>query len=188
MSMLIAFMTGITSRLPGRGSDDSPKGATAVRTAVREIETHRETEFTAVLGEPDLVRNGGRYFPDTKVVVPIRDAPYDGANRLVFDLPRGSDQDSLFGDLLDVFGLDLDSMEDLEGETVPVEFIFGNCSILWDELPDTDKGSEDDEWTDEEIEAVAPADEEVYDSLNVSTEETTISADDSDEEEGDGSA
>lgn len=179
MSMIIAIVAGIANRLPGRSS---PTGANAVRTAVNEIESLRETEFTATLGEPDIVENGGRYFADTKVFVPIKDAPYEGANRLVFDIPEGrNDTNSLFRMLLSRKDLTLDTMEDLDGETVPVEFIGGNCSVLWDELMYSEKGGEEDPWTDKEVEEMAPPTSD-EDESPISTEETTISADD--EEEG----
>lgn len=188
MSTLLAIMSGIANVISGRGSnEEGPTGAEAVRTAVNEIETIRDRQFTATLGEPDIVENYGQFFKDPKVIIPVRDAPFEGANRLVFDLPKGrNDSRAVFNDLLDLFGLSLEDLEDLDGEVVPMTFIGGNASVMWDEISDeADKGTEKNPYTEEDVEEALEGMEDESDEDNdssVTVEETTISADDADEE------
>lgn len=189
MTMLTAIVGSIASKLPGRSNedDDGPTGAAAVRTAVNEISDLQERTFDATLGEPDIISpDDQEYFNDPKVVVPVSDVPYHTDKQLVFDVPFGeNDRGAYFITLLEVFDLDLDTMEQLEGETAPVKFVGGNVVLSWHELglqenqeedhpwedirDDTDKGVED---QDEDTE-----DTEVEDDSNVTVEEETISTD-----------
>lgn len=165
MSVTLALFSSIAAYFSTGNNDDGPCGADAVRTAVNEIETIRDRNFTATLGEPDIVEDYGRYFKDPKVVIPVLDSPFDGANRLVFDLPEGRDDDySTFNELLALFDIEFESMEALDGEEVPMTFVGGNASVVWDQLKESsDKAGDDD------------------DDSNVNVEETTISGDDSDD-------
>jgi hypothetical protein len=148
-------------------------GADAVRTAVQEIEDLLESQVDATVGEPDIVEGKGRYFNDAQILVPVYDIPLIGDKQLLFDLPEGADDElSQFNQLLDLLGADFETMEDIEGETVPVEFHGGNPFIAWDQMdspeePDTDDGDTD-----------KVADE---DGSGVNVEETTISAEGDDD-------
>lgn len=184
MSLLIVLSDTIARLYPTRSADTGPSGADAVRTAVSEIEGLQNEEFTALLGEPDIIEGTGRYFNDPRIVVPIVNAPFDSADRLVFDLPRGRrDNESQFTELLEIFGVDFDNMEELDGETVPVQFFGGNLTVLWNEMDsDTDKGGGDDPHTKEDVEDfVEPPDEDPReDQPSVNIEETTVTGDEDD--------
>jgi len=164
---------------------DSPTGADAVRTAVSEIEGLKNKDFTATLGEPDIVQEVGHYFNEPKVVVPIYDVPYSASDRLVFDLPEGRDDEwSQFNELLDLFGVSFENMEDIEGGVVPVEFYGGNATVDWNEVDaEPDKGAEGNEWEEEDIEHVVDDEDESDDESPVNVEETTISADDEEDDD-----
>lgn len=167
--MTFTLFSSIVSFFSAGTADDGPSGAEAVRTAIDEIENIRDRDFTATLGEPDIVENYGRYFKDPKVVVPIQDSPFDGANRLVFDLPEGrGDGFSTFNELLELFDIQFEAMEDLDGKEVPISFVGGNASVVWDQLKESgDK---------------AAAEEDDDDDSNVNVEETTISGGDDEDE------
>jgi len=143
MSMLTAVVTSTVNLFSTNSTDTGPTGADAVRTAVNEFEQLTERSFDARLGEPDVVdEDEVEYFNDPKIVIPILNSPFESVNRLVFDVPDGrEDEASLFVNLLNGFDLDFDSMEDLDGEIVPMGFFNGNASVKWEEVAeDLDKG------------------------------------------------
>lgn len=144
MSTLSAIISGIMQLFGASSTNNTgPTGADAVKSAVTELEQLADRTFDATLGEPDLVTEDEvTYFNEPKIVIPILNSPFESVNRLVFDIPEGrEDEASMFLDFLDVFGLAFDSMEDLDGESVPIEFIGGNVGIVWDEITDdTGKG------------------------------------------------
>lgn len=161
MAVISTLISSIASLFPP-GQNSYPTGADAVRTAVSEIEGLKNKDFTATLGEPDIVQESGHYFNEPKVVVPIYDVPYSASDRLVFDLPEGRDDGmSQFNQLLDIFDVSFENMEDIEGDTVPVEFYGGNATIDWNKVSDKpDKGGKGNEWEKEEIEHVVEEDGE----------------------------
>jgi len=157
----------------------APTGADAVRTAMREYQDIAGQEFSAILGEPDIILHGGNFFNDPKVVVPIENAPFDENQKLFFDLPRGNGYEmDEFNELLSLFDLNFDTMEELKGERVAVKFAAGNLIVDWSEVEDAeyvDKAGEEEV----EEEEVGEEDSESEDSVNV--EETTISTGDDDD-------
>jgi hypothetical protein len=183
--MTIALMTVLSRINPFSTSEpETPTGADAVRTAVSEVEGLKNKDFTATLGEPDVVQEAGHYFNEPKVVVPIYDAPYNASDRLVFDLPENrNDPRFLFNDLLDILGVSFENMEDIEGDEVPVDFYGGNATVSWKEVDaEPDKGAEGNGWEKEDIEHVVDDDDEGDDGSPVNVEETTISADDEEDD------
>lgn len=182
--MTVAILTVLSRINPFSTTDEptGPTGADAIRTAVQEFQDLVEREFTATLGEPDIIEQESQFFNDPKVVVPVYDGPFEEEQRLVFDLPRGEDIDiDQFNQLLDLFGLDFESMEELDGEQAPVKFVGGNLVVDWNSMnrPDSlDKGGEEDPHTEEDVQEVLDNDSE----NGVNVEETTISADDADDE------
>jgi len=173
--MTTALMTVLSRINPfSINEPESPTGADAVRTAVSEVEGLKDKDFTATLGEPDIVQETGHYFNEPKVVVPLYDVPYGASDRLVFDLPENrNDPRFLFNELLDILGVSFENMEDIEGDEVPVDFYGGNATVDWEEFDaESDKGAGGNKWEAEEGD----------DGSRVNVEETTISADD---EEGD---
>jgi hypothetical protein len=178
---IISAILGIFS------NDDEPTGPTgadAIRTAVQEFQDLAEQEFTATLGEPDVIEQGGEFFNDPKVVVPINDGPFGEDQRLVFDLPRGEDYEmEQFNQLLRLFGLTFDTMEELAGEEAPVRFAAGNLVVDWDAMDEPDDYWEE-ELTEDEVEDDSEEDtEKVADESDsgVNIEETTISAEGDDD-------
>jgi len=138
-------------------NDDGPiGGSSAVREAIQEVEDITEGEFTAYLGEPQLIEDGGTHFSRPIIKVPVTDIPYSDDQALFFEVPGGKDTTFLFEELLDVFDLVIDEMESLEGEGVPVSFPDGNVKVNWNdvdgvfgdiaedvtEASDSDKGAE----------------------------------------------
>lgn len=180
MSTIIAVMSSIASIIPRRSSGNTgPTGADAVRTAVNELKSLHEQDFTAVLGEPDIEENVGRFFKDPKIVIPVKESPFNGADQLVFDVPEGrNDERSQFRQLLEVFDIDFENMETLEGSVVPIKFYGGNIAVAWHEMEEAEppKGSEENEWTEEDIDDVQSAND-----VTLNVEEETYSADDSEE-------
>lgn len=159
------------------GGPDTPTGAEAVRGAISEIEGLHSTS-TATLGEPDITEEESQFFNNPKVVIPIYDCPFSGSSKLVFDLPlsRNDEASELFS-LLELFGLDFDTMEQLEGQEVPVDFVGGNVIMDWRAITESrDDGSS-------EKAATAPdgGDDSSDESGAVSVEETTISPEDTDD-------
>lgn len=176
-SAMNAFTKLVTSIIsPFTTSSDAPSGAEAVRTAVNELEDIAGQDLSATLGEPDITEGGGLFFNNPKVKVPIKDAPYDGAGPLVFDIPEGRDDaEADLNKLLDKFGLDIDSLEELADETVPVEFFGGNAAVVWEKVEDVAEKAAD--TTDESHpQAADTSPEDPRPTVNV--EETTISSDD----------
>ena len=155
MTILNNIRRSIATLFGYHSSDDGPTGAEAVRQAVKEIEDILNSTVDARLGEPDIVQGEGRYFNDAQVVVPVYDLPLVDDTNLMFDLPEGVDDElSQFNQLLDMFGVEFENMEDLEGTTVPVEFHGGNPVVAWDKVVDPEENDS-----------------------GVTVEETTISAD-----------
>lgn len=144
-----------------------PTGADAIRTAVQEYQDLSERDFTAILGEPEVLRQGGEFFNEPKVVVPIEDGPFDESQRLFFDLPHDvNDDESQFTQLLELFGLTFETMEEVAGQEAPVTFIGGNILVDWDvmkQAESSDKGGE------------------TQDAGGVNVEETTVSAETADD-------
>jgi len=129
MTAIIALVSGIVNKFSA-GSNEVQNGAAAVRQAIGEVEGLQEADFTAVLGEPEIVDNGNVFFTDPKVAVPVKESPYDSFDRLMFDLPRGrTDEESTFFELLDFFGLDFETMEQLEDGMIPVFYALKDASI-----------------------------------------------------------
>jgi hypothetical protein len=169
MAVITALVSSITTYLTLDNEDDTPTGATAVRSAVKEVE-NLQGNLHGTLGEPDIIKDANQFVPDPKVVVPVYDLPYSGPQKLVFDLPEGrNDVQSNFLELLEIFELDFDAMEQLEGEEVPVTIYGGNLTVDWLEVTKT-------ETTDEEDETEVSEDEPSESPVNV--EKTTISPDD----------
>ena len=145
--------------------DASGSGAVEVRDAINEFGAMAEGIVNGTLGEPYMMAGKGQYFTDPKVVVPVSNVQFTEETELIFDVPQGYDDDNAaFVDLLEVYDLDIESMEYLEGEQVPVVFVDGNPMVAWPEI----SGEEVDE-IDEEI-------EEDADESSVNVEETTFSA------------
>lgn len=134
-------------------SDTTPSGADAVRTAVQELENIDKKSYEAVLGEPDIRQTDGMYFNSAHVVVPINESPHDGANQLVFDVPKGKSETSVFNNFLNAFDLEFESIESLEGKTVPVYYNDGNEYVAWEELENPMEGLSE-EWQEEDIDDV----------------------------------
>jgi len=111
-------------------------GSSAVREAIQEAEDITESEFTAYLGEPQLIEDGGTHFIRPIIKVPVTDIPYSDDQALFFEVPGGKDTTFLFEELLDVFDLVIDEIEALEGEEVPVTFPDGNVEVNWKDVPD----------------------------------------------------
>ena len=128
-------------------TNNKPVGAEAVRTAITEIRGLGDKKYEAVLGEPDVIEEEGQFYSHTQVVVPIRDSPYSGSNRLVFDVPVGignpQDTGEVFDDFLDAFGLGFEDMEELEGQRVPVYYVAGNEVVAWEEMVEDDEDVEE---------------------------------------------
>lgn len=194
MTFITTFVTGIVNAIT-TNTPTGPTGANAVRKAVSEIEDLADKEFNATLAEPDIVQDEDvEYFNDPKIIVPILNSPFETVNQLVFDLPEGSnDEVSQFTDLLNVFGLDFDTMEQLAGKEVPITFIGGNASVVWEALEDDEpesitdptKGTEENPHTKEDVEEVMEyaSDDTKSTESNVTVEKTTISGDDADTED-----
>jgi len=178
-------MTILSAILGIFSNDDEqtgPTGADASRTAVQEFQDLAEREFTASLGEPDIIQQDSQFFNDPKVVVPVYNGPFEEEQRLVFDLPRGVDDDmAQFNQLLSLFGVDFDTMEDLAGFEAPVRFAGGNLVVDWEAIDppedSLDKGGEENPHTAEDVEEMSDAESD----SGVTVEETTISADDTEE-------
>jgi len=177
-------MTILSAILGIFSNDDEqtgPTGADAIRTAVQEFQDLAEREFSATLGEPDIIQQGGQFFNDPKVVVPVYDGQFEEEQQLVFDLPRGEEYEAdQFNQLLELFGLTFDTMEELAGNQAPVRFVAGNLVVDWDQMerPDSlDKGGEENPHTAEDVEEMSDAESD----SGVNVEETTISADGSEE-------
>lgn len=171
--MLTAVVTSIVNIFSTNPTEAGPSGADAVRTAVNEFEQLAERSFDARLGEPDVVdEEDVEYFNNPKIVVPILNSPFESVNRLVFDVPDGrEDEASLFIDLLNVFDLGFDSMEDLEGVSVPMFFLNGNASVMWDQITDdSDKGEDEISQKEDPVE-----EEEGEDGSSVNVEERVVS-------------
>jgi hypothetical protein len=182
MSTLSAIISGIMQLFGASSTNNTgPTGADAVKSAVTELEQLAERTFDAKLGEPDLVSEDEvTYFNEPKIVIPILNSPFESVNRLVFDIPEGrEDEASMFLDFLDVFGLDFDSMEDLNGESAPVEFIGGNAGIVWDEITDdAEKGDAAAPHTEETIDETLDEEEDEQDEENtVNVEEEVVTSD-----------
>ena len=177
---IISAILGIFS------NDDEPTGPTgadAIRTAVQEFQDLAEREFTATLGEPDIIQQDSQFFNDPKVVVPINDGPFEEEQRLVFDLPRGEDYEmEQFNQLLRLFDLTFDTMEELAGEEAPVRFAAGNLVVDWEQMDEPDDYWEEELTEDDgesDTEKVAEEGDESDSGVNV--EETTISAEGDDD-------
>jgi len=120
----------ISLLFPEADSGTEPEGADAVRTALRELESLAEKETVAVLEEPEIIRDvEAEFFDDPKIKITLRDVPFGLNPELVFDL-----DDPKFKLLLDGFDLDLDSLEELDGQEVPIAFVHGNPVVNWPEI------------------------------------------------------
>jgi hypothetical protein len=103
------------------------------------IETRRpeQKDFYGVLGEPQLDEQGGYFRTVRKVVIPVDGTEFGDAGSLVFDVPEGGDvEDNGLLALLNAFDLSIDAVDQLEGETVPIEYSGGNVVVMWDRLGD----------------------------------------------------
>ena len=133
------LVSGLFGDSDGDGEDDI-FGAESVRQAIQEFEQYQENVFGATLGEPFIVEESGRYTTDVKIVVPINGSPFGGRNRLVFDVPDDRNGKVYeFNQLLSQFGLDFETMEELEGTEVPIAFVGGEASIEWQEVDTGDE-------------------------------------------------
>jgi hypothetical protein len=187
MSVSISqYVGGIVTAIfkPSRlydGDDNIPSGPAAIEQAMDELNGLQDQEFSAILGQPDIVEDDeADFFGDPKVVVPVHDVPYEGVNRLVFDLPSGpEDARADLNHLLDALGVD--DIAALEGEAVPLGFVGGNEAVLWDELLGSDSDGEM-QASEESIEDAPIVTEdseadEAADESSVTVEETTVSPD-----------
>lgn len=121
----------------------SLNGAESVRAAIREVTDLRETEFRATLGEPEIEKVGGEFASKSVVTVPVRKIPYGTGGSLTFDLPAGlDDEDNAFLELLDHLGVTLDTLEEIEGKTVPLVYDGGNAFVDWRAASYSDEGSD----------------------------------------------
>jgi len=144
MSLTMTVVAALAAMNPFRSTaDDRPiRGAEAVEAAIREAEAITDRVFEATLGEPDIKDFGGYFQPDWKVVVPVSASDYEDPGSLVFDLPRGrNDEDSLLYVLMDAVGAD--AIADIEGATVPMEIVGGNPMVLWDAVRADDADEEE---------------------------------------------
>lgn len=125
-------------------------GAEAVEAAILEFEAITDRTFKAFLGEPDIKDFGGFFQPDWKVVIPVAATDYENPGSLVFDLPRGrQDEESLLYVLMEAVGAE--TIAEIEGCTVPMEIIGGNPMVLWDAVAADDAdGREESPMTAEE--------------------------------------
>lgn len=139
-------------------NDNSIGGPSAVREAMQEVEDITEGEYTAYLGEPQLIEDGGNHFSRPIIKIPITDIPYSEDQALFFEVPGGKDTTFLFEELLDVFDLAIEEMESLEGEEVPVAFPDGNVEVDWKGVPEFfGIGSEDNPISEEDVDNVTEA-------------------------------
>lgn len=100
----------------GFGSNDEEvSGAEKVARAIRE--RREDTEKTGFFKEPDLVSYENVVgVSDHKIEVPVvADVPI---NSLQFDLPE--EEGSEFEEFLEAFGLDVESVEELDGTATPL--------------------------------------------------------------------
>jgi len=113
------------------------------------MEDLQEQEWTATLGEPDVVGDWGQYFNDPRIVIPLYDVPFSGNQNLVFEMPDNrEDGSSVFLHLLDLFGADFKSMEEIQGETVPVFFNSGNATVSWTLIEEeSEEREEEEDWS-----------------------------------------
>lgn len=129
---------------------DQRLGADHVQAAINESAAITNRQFTATLDEPELKDFGGMFQPDWKVVINVAASDYEDPGPLVFDLPRGNDDESaLFYTLMDT--LQVDEIGDIEGVEVPMEVVGGNPMVLWDVLTDPSKGTEENPITADDI-------------------------------------
>lgn len=129
------FIDYIVGLFTNSEENNGPSGADAIRGAVQELQEIAERQFTVKLGEPDIIDNGGRYFNNPKVEIPIYDGPFSERQHLVFDLPRTpNDGDERFNELLGLLGLSFDTMEEMAGREVNARFVGGNLVVDWDEV------------------------------------------------------
>lgn len=161
VASVLAFLT------PSSTDDESPTGADAVRRAKTEYGDIADLTFVATLGEPDIERAGGEIVQEPKVVVPIKDTPFGDAGTLAFDI----DSDD-FDRLMDVADVALETLEQMEGTEIPIEYFGGNPTVLWDLIfdPETDPRS------DEDIKTVNDEDDgdDTDEDTGITVEETTV--------------
>lgn len=112
----------------------TPGGPEGIERAMDELKNLTDEQYEVTLGLPDIVGDGADFFENHKVVIPLKDAPYDGLNRLVFDLAHPEDPLAKLNRLMDA--LDVEEVSELHGKTVPVDIIGGNQVVLWDEVFD----------------------------------------------------
>jgi len=181
MTLAIANIVSriVTLLIPGRSA--SPSGANAVRTAHSELEDLAEKEFEAVLEEPDIVEDAeAEFFGDPKVEVRLRETPFDAPQRLVFDL-----DDPQFEALLEAFDLDMDSMEELAGEAVPVQFVRGNPVVDWPSIL-AEKRAEERRQAREEMAEEAPEEVVTEDDAPDEQEADEVAVEDAEHQPSDG--
>lgn len=143
LTITIASVLAALNPLSSTASDDRPiRGAEAVEAAISEVESIVDRTFEAALGEPDVKDFGGYFQSDPKVVIPVAASDYENPGSLVFDLPRGqNDDDALLYILMDHVGAD--SIADIEGARVPMEIVGGNPMVLWDAVRADDADEEE---------------------------------------------
>lgn len=176
-----------------------PTGAEAIRTAVQEYQTLSERDYSVTFGQPYVIEEGGQFFNDPKVAVPILNGPFKERQKLVFDIPRGEDYElEEFNQLLTLFGLTFETMEELAGEEAPVRFVAGNLVVDWEAIDppeseaddfsedeesesDTEKSCEKVDEDEDEDEGEKEEEETVGEPSGVNVEEKTVTVGDDDE-------
>jgi len=144
---ITTFISILSAVVPGRwGTDTRPTGADAVRQAHAEDRSITEQTFDATLGEPDIeVPDNHDFVRQPKIYVPVVEVPYGDGGAMAFDLSTEGEEETEFEKLMDVAGVSLENVEDIEGLVVPIRYVNGNPTVDWLELWLT--GDRDDPWT-----------------------------------------
>ena len=149
-----AYINGIVHALAApffSDSDPVKYGADDVQAAINEVSSITDREFMATLHEPTLENFGGFFQNDWKVLIGVTSTDYKDPSPLIFDLPRGEEDDeALLYVLMNAVGAD--EIADIEGAEVPMEVAGGNPMVFWDQINDPDEDSES------ELDEVAVAD------------------------------
>lgn len=135
----IATIVSKLNPLRSTTPEPTPKGAEAVRMAVDETAFLRGRSLGATLEEPEMRDFGGYFQNDWKVVIPFDVDENVDAGCLIFDLPKGhQDVESDLLKLFEALHVGLDTLEEVEGMTVPVELENGNPTVMWEEVRSDD--------------------------------------------------
>ena len=155
-----AYINGIVHALAApffSDSDPVKYGADDVQAAINEVSSITDREFMATLHEPTLENFGGFFQNDWKVLIGVTSTDYKDPSPLVFDLPRGEEDDeALLYVLMDAVGAD--EIADIEGAEVPMEVVGGNPMVFWDQINDPDEEDIDEPISEEEVDEIVESD------------------------------